>query len=209
MTMKKIITIFLCVFSVSVFAQTSLTKSEILNLKTQVKKVAKKTKSIKSNFVQKKHLDFLSDDITTYGKLIYKAPSSVKWEYTKPYKYSVVFKNNKLKINDDGKKSDVDLSGSGMFQNMNKLIVQSINGDMFDDKMFAISYAKTKGFYVVNFKTKNSDLKEIISEFVLYFDKNKYEVSTVKMIEPSGDYTQIVFNNRVVNQFVSDAIFTH
>lgn len=207
--MKHIIILVLCFCSVHLFAQTSLTNTEISNLKTQVKKVAKSTQSIKSDFVQKKHLDFLSDDITTYGKLIYKAPSSVKWEYTKPYKYSVVFKNNKLKINDDGKKSDVDLSGSGMFQNMNKLIVQSINGDMFDDKMFAISYAKTKSFYVVNFKTKNSDLKEIISEFVLYFDKNKYEVSTVKMIEPSGDYTQIVFENRIVNQSVSDAVFNN
>lgn len=207
--MKHIIISIFCFCSVHIFAQTSLTNTEIANLKMQVKKVAKTTKSIKSDFIQKKHLDFLSDDITTYGKLIYRAPSSVKWEYTKPYKYSVIFRNDKLKINDDGKKSDVDLSGSGMFQNMNKLIVQSINGDMFDNVMFDISYTKIKDFYVVYFKTKNAELEEIITEFVLYFDKNKYEVSTVEMIEPSGDYTKIEFKNRTVNQPVSDEDFNN
>lgn len=207
--MKKITLLILCLLSMSIFAQTSLTNNEIINLKQKVKKVAETTKSIQSDFVQKKHLDFLSDDIVTYGKLIYKAPSSVKWEYTKPYKYSVIFKNNKLKIDDDGKKSNIDLAGNKMFENMNKLIVQSINGDMFDSSMFSITYKKNKDYYVVNFKTKKSALKEIISEFVLYFNKKTYEVSTVKMIEPSGDYTKITFKNRVVNTAVSDAIFSN
>lgn len=92
---------------------------------------------------------------------------------------------------------------------MNKLIVQSINGDMFDDAMFSITYQKNKQHYVVSFTTKKAALKEIISEFVLYFDKTKYEVLIVKMIEPSGDYTQITFENRVDNQLVSDAVFTN
>lgn len=207
--MRKILILVLWGFSMSVFAQASLSNEEISNLKKQVKKVAEATTSIKSDFTQEKHLDFLSDNIVTYGKLIYKAPASVKWEYTKPYKYSVVFTNNTLKINDDGKKSNVDLTGSKLFENMNKLIVQSINGDMFDDAMFSITYQKNKQHYVVSFTTKKAALKEIISEFVLYFDKTKYEVLIVKMIEPSGDYTQITFENRVDNQLVSDAVFTN
>ncbi len=207
--MKKIF-LLITLFSVTImFSQTQLSQSEITKLKHEVRAIAKKTISIKSDFVQKKHMDFLSNDITTYGKLIFKAPSSVKWEYTKPYKYSVIFKGNKLKINDDGKKSNVDLAGSKLFKNMNTLIVKSISGDMFDDAMFSIKYEKTKAYYLAYFTTKDKNLKEIIAKFVLYFDKKTKKVSIVKMIEPSGDYTEITFKNRIENQKINDAIFSN
>ncbi len=208
--MKRIILFTLIIiFPLSVFSQRTLSKTEIQNLKKQVKDIAQKTKSIKSDFIQYQHLDFLSNDIVTHGKLIYKTPSSVKWEYTKPYKYSVVFKDNILRINDDGKKNKIDLSGNKMFENMNKLIVKSINGDMFDDKMFKIKYEKEKLFYVISFTSKDKKLSEIISNLILYFDPQNYKVAIVKMVEPSGDYTKIVFKNRVENQNISDAIFSN
>ncbi len=207
--MKKLILLGLCLFSTGLFSQELLSETEIAALKKDVKTIASNTKSIKSDFVQYKHMDFLSNDIITYGKLIYKAPSSVKWEYTKPYKYSVIFKNNTLKINDDGKKNKIDLAGNKMFKNMNKLIVKSINGDMFDDKMFFIQYQKTPKYYLISFSSKDKNLKEIIAEFVLYFDKKNKKVAIVKMVEPSGDYTKIVFKNRVENQEISDAVFSN
>ncbi len=208
--MKRVILFTLIIiFPLSVFSQRTLSKTEIQNLKKQVKDIAQKTKSIKSDFIQYQHLDFLSNDIVTHGKLIYKTPSSVKWEYTKPYKYSVVFKDNILKINDDGKKNKIDLSGNKMFENMNKLIVKSINGDMFDDKMFKIKYEKEKLFYVISFTSKDKKLSEIISNLILYFDPKNYKVAILKMVEPSGDYTKIVFKNRVENQNISDAIFSN
>ncbi len=207
--MKKIFLLIMIFFVVNVFSQTQLSHLEIIKLKQEVREIAKKTVSVKSDFIQKKHMDFLSNDITTYGKLIFKAPSSVKWEYTKPYKYSVIFKDNKLKINDDGKKSNVDLAGSKLFKNMNTLIVKSISGDMFDDAMFFIKYEKTKANYLAHFTTKDENLKEIIAKFVLYFDKKTKKVSIVKMIEPSGDYTEITFKNRIENQRINDAIFSN
>ena len=60
---------------------------------------------LESDFVQYKHLDFLENDIETSGKLAYKAPGLVKWEYTHPYQYSVIFKKDELLINDGGTKS--------------------------------------------------------------------------------------------------------
>lgn len=208
--MNKLILFIISLFCASVFAQnTPLTNNEISNLKNQVKKTAEATKTISSDFTQKKHLDFLSNDITTYGKLIYKAPSTIKWEYTKPYKYSVVFKDDLLHINDDGKKSEINLSNNKLFKNMNQLIVKSINGDMFDESMFTINYQQSKKYYIIRFLSKKEEFKNVISEFILHFDKATFEVSTVKMVEPSGDYTKIIFKNRVKNKTINNAIFSN
>lgn len=186
-----------------------LSVDEIKELKIKVKEKSETTQTIKSDFVQYKHLDFLSNDIKTEGKLAYKSPNLVKWEYTNPYKYSVIFKNNSLLINDDGKKNTVNIGSSKLFEKMNVLIVKSIRGDMFDDAEFDISYHKSKSSYIVNFLLKDVDFNKIIKKFVLYFDVKTYDVTQVKMIEPSNDYTKIVFKNRKLNIPLNNAIFSN
>lgn len=186
-----------------------LSADEIKELKVKVKEKSETTQTIKSDFIQYKHLDFLSNDIKTEGKLAYKSPNLVKWEYTNPYKYSVVFKNNSLLINDDGKKNTVNIGSSKLFEKMNVLIVKSIRGDMFDDAEFDISYHKSKSSYIVKFLLKDVNFKKVIKQFVLHFDVKSYDVTQVKMIEPSNDYTKIVFKNRKLNIPLSDAIFSN
>lgn len=209
--MNKIIALILALsLSVSLFAQkTKLTTTEVAQLKKNVKVTANATKTITSNFVQYKHLDFLSNDITTHGNMAFKAPNLVKWEYTKPYQYSVVFKNNSLLINDGGKKSNVNIGSSELFKRMNQLIVKSISGDMFDESEFDITYYKDKTSYVISFLTKDANFKKFIKEFELHFSFKNYDVSQVKMIEPSGDYTKIVFKNRVQNSPIKNEVFSN
>lgn len=208
--MNKLIFFFISlIVSANVLGQKELQADEIQKVKQEIKKTAKAIETIKSDFVQYKHLDFLSNDITTYGKLAFKAPNLVKWEYTKPYTYSVVFKNNSLLINDGGKKSNVNIGSSDLFKRMNQLIIKSINGDMFDDNEFDIVYLQSKSAYIIKFATKDANFKKFIKQFVLHFNKNTYEVKQVKMIEPSNDYTKIIFKNRVQNTPINDAIFTN
>lgn len=186
-----------------------LSADEIKELKIKVKEKSETTQTIKSDFIQYKHLDFLSNDIKTEGKLAYKSPNLVKWEYTNPYKYSVIFKNNSLLINDDGKKNTINIGSSKLFEKMNVLIVKSIRGDMFDDAEFDISYHKSKSSYIVKFLLKDINFKKVIKQFVLHFDVKTYDVTQVKMIEPSNDYTKIVFKNRKLNIPLNNAIFSN
>lgn len=187
--------------------QTQMSQAEIDSFKSKVKTTAKNTKTILSDFTQYKHLEFLSNDIKTSGKMSFKAPNLVKWEYTNPYKYSVIFKENQLLINDDGKKSDVKIGSSKMFKKLNHLIVNSVSGNMFDDNEFDISYFKNENFYVVKFTSKDKKLSKYIKEFILHFDKNKLHVIEVKMVEPSDDYTQILFKNRQDNIPLKEEVF--
>ena len=126
--MRKLITLIF-IFGLllsSVAQEKSMSKSEIQTFKENVKASAKSITTIKSDFTQYKHLDILSNDIETNGHMVFKSPNLVKWQYTKPFSYSVIFKEDQLLINDDGTKSNVDIGSSKLFKNLNELIISSI-----------------------------------------------------------------------------------
>ena len=188
-------------------AQTKMTPTEATELKSAVKQQANTTKTVTSDFTQYKHLDFLSDDIQSKGRLAFKAPDWVKWEYVEPFSYSLIFKDNTLYINDEGNKSNMDVGGNKIFTQLNQLITASIRGDLFDDDQFDISYYKKDGNSLVYFTPKDDQFTEFIKSFHMTFNAVG-EVIKVKMIEPSDDYTQILFRGRKTNLPLSDAEFT-
>ncbi|MDT7828601.1 outer membrane lipoprotein carrier protein LolA [Pricia sp. S334] len=193
-------------FSTTVFAQTPMSAAEAKALRTTVKKQADTTTTITSDFIQYKHLDFLSEDIESKGRLAFKAPDRVKWEYVTPFSYAIIFKDQRLYINDAGNKSDLDIGGNKIFEQLSQLITASIRGNLFDEQQFDISYFKKEGHSLVHLIPKDAQFSEFIKAFHMTFNPSG-EVTEVKMIEPSDDYTRIVFSNRKTNQPLSDADF--
>ena len=175
-------------------------------LKEIVMKQAATTKALLADFVQTKHLDFLSNDIITKGKLAFKTPDLVKWEYVDPFRYSILFKDGTMYVDDEGNKSQMDMGSSKLFEQLNQLIVNSVKGDMFQENEFEISYYKLGSDSEVHFVPKNKSLVKYIKAFQLVFNP-KGEVIQVKMIEPSDDYTLITFSNRIVNKPLPNAVF--
>lgn len=182
---------------------------EAMKIKDSIIQKSKSTKTIVGNFIQTKHLDFLSNDIKSSGYLVFKSPNLIKWEYKKPFKYSIIFKNDKLFINDDGDKSKMDVGSNKTFRSLNDLIIKSVKGNMFDDKMFTIQYFKNTSNYIIQFSTKDVDLKAFINDFILSFDKMTLEVVEIKMMENSEDYTKIRFFDQKINVKVDEAVFSN
>lgn len=194
----------------SVFAQEQkMSAQEIAGFKSSVEKETKSIKSLKTDFIQYKHLSFLSKDIETSGKMFFKSPNLLNWQYTNPYQYSIIFKNNKVYINDQGKKSTINAGNSKMFEKINKLIVGSVSGNLFDEEEFSIEYFKNKDFYITKLTPKTTAIKKYIKLVELYFSVNEATVSQVKLIEPSNDFTKIVFKNKQINVKIDEAVFNH
>jgi len=205
--MRNLLIAFFILASSPIFSQQKLSSNEQTAFKQKVKETAQNTKTIISDFTQIQEMEFLSDGAQSKGKLIFKAPNLVRWEYISPYPYVVIFKDGKLLLNDGGKKSNIDLDSNKLFQNLNNLIVGSINGDMFDDSEFSISYFKTSEGFLAKFIPKDKKMKRFIASFELSFDKKTAEVQKLKMIEPSGDFSAIVFTNKKINTQVADSVF--
>ncbi len=190
-------------------AQIKLNDNELNRLKTAVLENANKTETILSDFTQKKHLSIMEHAIVSEGKLAFQAPNFVKWEYTQPYKNIAIFKDDKLYVNDNGKKNILNLSSNKLFRSLNSLIVNSIKGDMFDDTQFEISYFKNDDGFLVKFIPKDKRLKRFVAQFQLQFSKATTHVESVKLIEPNEDYTLIIFNNRQINATIPKNTFNH
>ncbi|WP_299887248.1 outer membrane lipoprotein carrier protein LolA [uncultured Lacinutrix sp.] len=199
------------IFFLSVFAIQAQTKMDPVNakaLQSKVKALSKTSQTITSDFIQYKHLDFLNNDIKTSGKLSFKAPDLVKWEYVDPFSYAIVFKEEKLYINDNGNKSKIDIGSNKMFKQLNGLIIASVKGDMFDDNAFNITYYVDGKNSLVHFNPKEEKMAKYIKSFHITFNA-KGDVVEVKMIEPSDDYTKIVFSNKVLNKTLPNEVFAH
>jgi outer membrane lipoprotein-sorting protein len=208
--MRNLLILLMAITSLSLMGQeTVMNNSEITEFKHLVNSTASEIKTIQSDFTQYKHMDFLSNDIETSGKMAFKEPNLIKWEYTKPYTYSVIFNTGKIYIDDDGSKSNMDLGNNRLFKKLNELIIGSVKGDMLNETDFDMVYFNTVKGNKVIFKPKAKNILSYITSVELLFNNKEGTVDEVKMLEPSGDYTQIVFQNRTINQPLPDAVFNH
>ena len=196
-------------FANSLFAQQEdfimLDNPEIL--KAGVNKTSNGTSSIHAEFVQEKYMDILENAITSEGSFVFKRPNKLKWEYNKPFKYLIVLNGSKMKIKDEEKTNTINLESSRFFQEINNIIINSVQGNLFDNTEFEIKYFQSSSNYMAKFFTKNANMKEIIDCIEVVFDKSDFDVKKIKLLEPTGDYTSIKFTQRILNKPVDDNTF--
>lgn len=204
--MKNPIPFLLILLSGFSLAQTPMTKAEIKDFVYNIITENQKIKTLQSDFVQIKKLDFLDKDIVTSGTMSMQSPNILKWQYTKPYQYSVIFKSGKIYINDQGKKSMVNMK-SDQFEKISQMITGSANGKIFVDPDFAISYFKNGQYNIARFVPKQDKMKQYIQQIELHVDKDNATVSKVVMLEASGDTTSINFKNTQLNVALPASVF--
>src|SRR5690606_13195577 len=73
-------------------------------------------KTVSADFVQYKHLSFMKKPVESAGKLYLKHPDKLSWAYTAPFQYKMVFKDNKIYIDDQGKKQTIAIGNSKQFE---------------------------------------------------------------------------------------------
>jgi outer membrane lipoprotein carrier protein len=102
----KLILLLVSVFHIALTKaqETAMSSAEITSFKQTVVAEAQKIKTLKTDFVQYKHLDFLSKEITSSGSMLLKNPNKLLWKYNTPIQYGILFKDNKVLVNDQGKK---------------------------------------------------------------------------------------------------------
>ena len=182
--------------------------NNIEQFKLNVKKMAMNISTIESDFIQEKHLTMLEEVLISKGYFCYKKDNKVRWEYKTPIQYLILINEGNFTIYDGNKKSEFDVNSNAIFKKINDMIVNSIQGSILEDENFTISYFENSEFYLTKLIPIEKNIKKMLHSINIYFDKKDFSVSMMKMNETSGDYTDIKFINKKMNEAIPDSIFS-
>ena len=176
-------------------------------VQSEINKTASRITTIKSRFVQEKHLSFLTEPVKSEGLFRYKKENQLRWEYTQPFEYLILFNGDKITIKSQKKTNEFDAGSNAIFKQINDLMLGSIKGDLGKNKEFSMSLKESPKQYQLILTPKNETLKAYVSEVEIYFEKADLAVSIIKIIELTGDYTKIIFQDRKFNEAIDENTF--
>ncbi len=169
---------------------------------------SKNLSTIQCDFTQIKKLQYLEVDLKSVGIFYFQSPGKVRWEYRDPYQYIVLLNEGKLNLISESNENEIDMRSNEIFEEINALIISAVSGNIFDNPHYSVKAFENKTFYKIELKPESSSVAMMIEQMDLYFDKNNYSVSKIKMIEPSSDYSLISFTNQLFNESLPENIFS-
>ena len=183
------------------------TVKDLPKFKEQFAAIAKKTETIKSDFTQEKNLSMLSEKIVSKGKFWFKKNDLLRMEYDKPYEYLMVLNKDNMVIKDGKKINRINIRSNKIFQQINKITVDCVQGTVLSNPDFVTKVYETNHTYLVELSPVAKALKEFFKDIEVIVDKKDYAVKTIIMNEQSGDNTTLHFINREFNTVLPDALF--
>ena len=181
--------------------------TDLVKFKTAFAAVALKTTSIKSDFAQDKNLSMLSEKITSKGNFWFKKDSRVRMEYTQPFKYLMILNKDKVYVKDGSKESKVSTKSNKMFQQINKIMIDCMQGTMLDNTDFKTRVFENKITALVELTPVSKGMKEMFKSINVVVDKKDFSVTSIQMLELSGDNTIMRFTNKELNAAIADNLF--
>lgn len=208
--MKKLVTIlFLFIgYLATANSATTLSASQQENVISKINSAASAMKSMNCSFTQTKYLSMLSDKMVSSGKMYYKQPNKLRWEYTSPYNYLFVFNNTKVYVGNKSKKDVIDTNTNKVFKEIARIMMNTVTGKALSNKTdFSISITEDKSFWNVTLVPRKKEMKQMFSKIELIFNKSNTMISEINIYEKNNDRTNIKLSNIVKNGSVNESLF--
>lgn len=181
--------------------------TDLSKFKTEFAAASKKIVSIKADFVQDKNLSMLSEKIISKGNFWFKKDSRVRMEYNQPFKYLMVLNKDKVYIKDGQKESRVSTRSNRMFQQINKIMIDCMQGTMLSNTDFKTRVFENRSSALVELTPVSRGMKEMFKSINVVIDKKDFSVISIEMLELSGDNTIMRFTNKELNASIPDSLF--
>ncbi len=207
--MRKTILILLfsvlCQFVSSAAALSAPRKQEIIG---SINSAASAMKSMTCSFTQTKYLSLLSDKMVSEGKMYYRQPNRLRWEYTSPYQYLFVLNGTKVYVGNKSRKDVIDTDANKVFKEIARIMMGTVTGTVLSGSSdFSVDVADGGTVWRVTLVPSKKEMKRMFSKIVLSFRKNGLMVSEIDIYEKNNDRTNIQLKNVKTNVSVNDALF--
>lgn len=204
----SIIIFLLLSCTLSANAATALSAAQQQEVIAKINKAASTMKSMSCTFTQTKYLSLLSDKMVSSGKMYYKQPNKLRWEYSSPYNYLFVFNGTKVYVGNKSKKDVIDTNTNKIFKEIARIMMNTVTGKALSNKTdFTISVAADNTSWIVTLIPKKKEMKQMFSKIELIFKKSTTMISEINIIEKNNDRTNIKLSNIVNNGTVNESFF--
>lgn len=205
---RKVLLLLMLTCSLSVTAQQPAGAEESRNMIEQVCEAAGELASLQCDFRQTKRLSLLQTDMVSAGRMCYKGGRLLRWEYVSPYQYVFVINGDKVMIKSAQKTDVVDVKSSRMFQQIARIMMNSVTGRcLTDTEDFSVTMLKQGGEWLARLVPRQREMARMFAHVLLHIDPQARMVTQVELVEKAGDTTHIEMTNIRKNEPVSEEAF--
>jgi len=174
----------------------------------KLKQTSVSTQSIKADFTEENFFSYLKEPHKSTGIFYYKKENKLRWEKIKPTSYIFLVNGNNVKIKENEKEKDVSSFNEAIWK-IKELMLTLVNGEFQNNKAFTPLYFQNDEIYFIKLIPKNKKLASIFESIQLTFSKETMRLKELAFYEKSGDKSIMKFSNDVINENLSDQLFTN
>lgn len=190
------------------WSQTKLTAEQQKDILEKVDKSASAASSMQCDFTQTKKMKLLSKEMLSKGVMYFKRPDKLRWQYTTPYDYTFILNGDKVQLKSAKSTKNIDVQGNKMFRQISNIILNSVTGgNLKSSSDFNVEVYKLAEGYFARMYPKKKELKQIYQAIEIYFNPSLTMISTVKMIEKTGDVTIVKLTNSKTGVAIDEKLF--
>ncbi len=207
--MKRIVTICLVIMAcISNAVAAPISAAQQKEVIAKINKATSGLKSMSCSFTQTKHLSLLSDKMVSEGKMSYKQPNKLRWEYTSPYQYLFIFNGTKVYVGNKSRKDVIDTNSNKLFKEVARIMMSTVTGTALSNVAdFSVSVEDGKTSWNVTLIPKKKEMKKMFTRIVLSFSKSDLMISEINLHEKNNDRTNIRLRNIKTNIAINENLF--
>lgn len=201
----------------SVFAEVPAgfkASSSMEKFKNDMLSSAKSMTTMKSDFVQIKHISGMTKDIESTGEFCFKKEDKLSLEYKKPMPSQIVMNGSKIKMVSGGRSTVMDGNSNPAIANLKSMMSSCLSGQLpTNSENIKLDLYENDTQYLVYVTPKaGSNLAKRAEHMEVVVTKADYTIVSFKMVEkPKGtkgsDYMQFIFSNMKRNIAIDDSVF--
>lgn len=171
-----------------------------------IRNAANGVDAISADFVQEKHLPILAKPLISEGRLLYRRPDALRWEYTSPVKSVLLMHDGDARRfvqSDQGLVEDASVRLQAM-QFVMPEISGWLGGRFQDNPLFDASLDGGNKILLV---PSDPGMARFIQRIELLMADRPGVIEQVLIFEDDNAFTRMVFSNTQVNPSLDDRLF--
>ena len=207
--MYMICCVLLCTTMVAQSSYQAATDSQKKEIIDKITLASNDMRTMQCDFTQEKELSFMNDKVVSEGKMYYKQPNKIRWEYTKPLAYVFAMDGKNIFMDAGSNQTTIPARSSKLFSSMSDIIIGGVSGaGLIDSPDFTALFAVGSNDYRITLTPQKKEVKDMFDHIQLFVNKSDSRIQKVELVEKGGDKTLILLKNTQINATINDEIFS-